>query len=119
MPLPDSVPLVLASLAAWRAVNDPASTRALPDAVLDAVVKLSVRTIEDARTGQTLGTEREGTGIVIGADGVPGEDGRAGTLILTIGYLVIEARSVSRLGDSDLGVNARRLQTLERALRGG
>lgn len=32
---------------------------------------------------------------------------------------VIEARSVSRLGDSDLGVNARRLQTLERALHGG
>jgi uncharacterized protein (DUF1499 family) len=32
---------------------------------------------------------------------------------------VIEARSVSRLGDSDLGVNARRLETLARALRGG
>jgi uncharacterized protein (DUF1499 family) len=29
---------------------------------------------------------------------------------------VIEARSVSRLGDSDLGVNARRLQRLRRAL---
>jgi uncharacterized protein (DUF1499 family) len=31
---------------------------------------------------------------------------------------VIEARSVSRLGDSDLGVNARRLQTLAGALEG-
>lgn len=29
---------------------------------------------------------------------------------------VLEARSVSRLGDSDLGVNARRLETLQRAL---
>lgn len=29
---------------------------------------------------------------------------------------MLEARSVSRLGDSDLGVNARRLQTLRRAL---
>jgi uncharacterized protein (DUF1499 family) len=29
---------------------------------------------------------------------------------------VLEARSVSRLGDSDLGVNARRLDTLRRAL---
>jgi len=29
---------------------------------------------------------------------------------------VLEARSVSRLGDSDLGVNARRLETLRRAL---
>ncbi len=37
-------------------------------------------------------------------------DGKAG---------VIEARSVSRLGDSDLGVNARRLETLHRALIGG
>ena len=32
---------------------------------------------------------------------------------------VIEARSVSRLGDSDLGVNARRLATLRRSLPGG
>jgi len=29
---------------------------------------------------------------------------------------VLEARSVSRLGDSDLGVNARRLATLRQAL---
>jgi uncharacterized protein (DUF1499 family) len=29
---------------------------------------------------------------------------------------VVQARSVSRLGDSDLGVNGRRLATLERAL---
>ena len=29
---------------------------------------------------------------------------------------VLEARSLSRLGDSDLGVNARRLETLHRAL---
>lgn len=32
---------------------------------------------------------------------------------------VLEARSVSRLGDSDLGVNARRLATLRQALRDG
>lgn len=31
---------------------------------------------------------------------------------------VLQVRSVSRLGDSDLGVNARRLATLEAALRG-
>jgi uncharacterized protein (DUF1499 family) len=29
---------------------------------------------------------------------------------------VLQARSVSRLGDSDLGVNGRRLAALERAL---
>jgi uncharacterized protein (DUF1499 family) len=32
---------------------------------------------------------------------------------------VIEARSISRLGDSDLGVNARRLATLRQALAAG
>ena len=32
---------------------------------------------------------------------------------------VIEVRSVSRLGDSDLGVNARRLAALRRSLPGG
>jgi serine protease Do len=89
-----SVPLILASLVAWRAVNDPAAIRALPDEVQDAVVKLSVRTIEAARTGQTLGTEREGTGLAIVAEGADGEDTEGGTLILTIGYLVIEAQSV-------------------------
>lgn len=89
-----SVPLFLASLAAWRAVNDPAAIRTLPDEVRDAVVKLSVRTIESARTGQTLGTEREGTGVVIRAEGADGEDSEGGALILTIGYLVIEAQSV-------------------------
>ncbi len=31
---------------------------------------------------------------------------------------VLQARSVSRLGDSDLGVNARRLESLHRALAG-
>jgi uncharacterized protein (DUF1499 family) len=31
---------------------------------------------------------------------------------------VLQARSVSRLGDSDLGVNARRLESLHRALTG-
>ena len=37
----------------------------------------------------------------------------------TPGAGLIEARSVSRLGDSDLGVNARRLATLRRALGPG
>jgi S1-C subfamily serine protease len=41
--------------------------------------------VEDARTADTLGAEREGTGIVI--------DSRRG-LILTIGYLVLEAASI-------------------------
>ena len=90
---PVSVPLFLASLAAWRAANDPTAIRAFPAQVARAVVKLSVRTIDDARTGQTLGTEREGTGIAIDASDLAGVAG-AGTLIVTIGYLIIEAQSV-------------------------
>ena len=46
-----------------------------------AIVRCSARAVPDARSSATLGTEREGTGIVIGDDG----------LILTIGYLIVEA----------------------------
>ena len=49
-----------------------------------AVVGLKVQTVEGARTAATLGEEREGSGVVIGADDV----------VLTIGYLVLEAQSV-------------------------
>ena len=83
------VPLFLASFAAWRATHDPASRRGLPPEAASAIVKLSVRTVEGARTAHTLGAEREGTGIVIDA----GEAADA-TLILTIGYLIIEAESI-------------------------
>lgn len=73
--------LFMASIAAWRA------TQGIPhpaEPPLDAVVKLSIRTVEGARTADTLGAEREGTGILIDGNG----------LILTIGYLVLEAASV-------------------------
>ena len=50
-----------------------------------AIVKVSAHAIPDARSAATLGTEREGTGIVIGDNG----------LILTIGYLIVEAEEVS------------------------
>lgn len=50
----------------------------------DAIVKLSIKAVEDARTAENLGTEREGTGVVIDASG----------LVLTIGYLILEAGSI-------------------------
>lgn len=53
-------------------------------AALQSVVKLSVRTPPDARSARTLGTEREGNGVVIDTSG----------LIVTIGYLVIESESI-------------------------
>lgn len=76
-----TVSLFSAALAAWRATNGIPQPASPP---LDAVVKLSIRTVEGARTADSLGSEREGTGIVIHDQG----------LILTIGYLVLEAASV-------------------------
>ena len=73
--------LFAASMAAWRATNGIPRPVTPP---LDAVVKLSIRAVDGARTADTLGAEREGTGIVIDDNG----------LILTIGYLVLEAASV-------------------------
>jgi S1-C subfamily serine protease len=54
------------------------------DAAVAAVVGLRADVPDDAFTAQTLGTERTGSGVVIGADG----------LVLTIGYLIAEAESV-------------------------
>lgn len=50
-----------------------------------AIVKVNVRATPEARSSATLGPEREGTGIVIGDKG----------LILTIGYLIVEAEAVT------------------------
>jgi S1-C subfamily serine protease len=49
-----------------------------------AVVGLQVQALEDARSAATLGRERQGSGVVIADD----------DLVLTIGYLVLEAESV-------------------------
>lgn len=55
------------------------------DRILGAVVKLRAEAPADARSARTLGTEREGNGVVIDSDG----------LVLTIGYLILEAMAVS------------------------
>jgi S1-C subfamily serine protease len=52
--------------------------------ILKAVVKLRSVVPEDARTARILGTEREGSGVVIDSDGH----------VLTIGYLIVEAESI-------------------------
>jgi len=52
---------------------------------LDAVLALRSEIPEDAYTAQHLGTEREGHGVLIGDDG----------LVLTIGYLISEAKLVT------------------------
>src|SRR5204863_7731289 len=50
-----------------------------------AVVGVEVVALDDARSIATLGRERQGSGVLIGADG----------LVLTIGYLILEADQVS------------------------
>ena len=55
-----------------------------------AIVKVNVRAVPHARSSATLGSEREGTGIVIGDKG----------LILTIGYLIVEADDVNVVDNS-------------------
>lgn len=53
--------------------------------LLSAVVGVKASIPRDARTAAFLGTEREGSGVVIDSDG----------LVLTIGYLILEATSAS------------------------
>ncbi|MFI4988051.1 MAG: S1C family serine protease [Alphaproteobacteria bacterium] len=54
------------------------------DATLSAVVHVRAEVPQDAFTAATLGTERDGNGVVIREDG----------LVLTIGYLISEAETV-------------------------
>ena len=72
------------ALSTWRAVNAPYTRAGRNDTLPDGIVKLSIKAIPGARSADTLGAEREGTGVVIDASG----------LILTVGYLIIEAGSI-------------------------
>lgn len=79
-----TVSFFAAALSTWRAAH-----LAIPDLRADsvpheAVVKLSIKAVPDARTADNLGMEREGTGVVFAEKG----------LILTIGYLILEAGSI-------------------------
>ncbi len=56
----------------------------LVEATIKAVIGLRAMVPDTARTANSLGNEREGSGIVIGDDG----------LVLTIGYLILEASDV-------------------------
>ena len=62
-----------------------------------AVVGVQVTAAEGARSAQTLGKERSGSGVVIGPDG----------LILTIGYLMMEAQTIQVVTQDNRSVPAR------------
>lgn len=74
---------VTAAQAAAAPTELEAQSRALERAS-QAVVGVQVLALEDARSIATLGRVRQGSGVVIGADG----------LVLTIGYLVLEADQI-------------------------
>jgi S1-C subfamily serine protease len=63
----------------------------------DAVLGLRTRAVPDSRSAATLGSEREGSGVVISRDG----------LVLTIGYLVLEAEQVDLVTDEGRKLPAR------------
>jgi S1-C subfamily serine protease len=82
--------ILLAAIAATAQALDKAED------VLKAVVKIKATIPEGARTASTLGTEREGHGILI--------DGRGH--ILTTGYLVIESETIEVTGPGGRKVKA-------------
>jgi len=62
-----------------------------------SVVGLRTVAVEDARSAATLGKQRQGSGVVIGQ----------GDLVLTIGYLILEAEQVQLVTDDEREVPAR------------
>lgn len=75
--------ILIAAVTAIAVVAAPLSARLAVAGPLDAVVGVRATIPEDARTAHSLGTERAGSGVVIDEDG----------LVLTIGYLILEAIS--------------------------
>ena len=61
-----------------------------------AVVGVKVTAVEGARSAETLGLRRTGSGVVIGPDG----------LVLTIGYLMLEAQQIEIITQDNKAVPA-------------
>ena len=64
--------------------NTPIYCQNEAEEILKAIVKIRSKIPPDARTARSLGTEREGNGIVIDSNGH----------VLTIGYLILEAKEI-------------------------
>jgi S1-C subfamily serine protease len=62
-----------------------------------AVVGVRAQAVDEARSNKTLGREREGSGVVIDGDG----------LVLTIGYLILEAEQVQLVTDDNREIPGR------------
>ncbi len=98
----------LALLAAWLLLWAPSGQAAEASSPLGeqalalqraqrAVLGVQALAVDQARSASTLGRARSGSGVLISADG----------LVLTIGYLVLEAEQVQLLRDDGRSVPAR------------
>src|SRR5437773_9764738 len=89
--------ITLSAFAADEPAADSSMRGVDAEKFFSAIVKVRARVLPDARSAATLGSEREGTGTVIDKDG----------LILTIGYLIIEADEVNVVDDHGRSLPAR------------
>jgi S1-C subfamily serine protease len=80
--------LLVSLLAACATLVPPQTARAATQDALKGVVQVTAVVPGNARTADTLGTRREGTGVVIDDSG----------LVVTIGYLIMEASEVQVSG---------------------
>lgn len=78
------------------ATDNPGRSQAL-QAAADAVVGVEVLAVDGGSSSRTLGRARQGSGVVIGQDG----------LVLTIGYLVLEADQAQVVTDDGRRLPAR------------
>ena len=85
-----------ATTAGAQAVDVVAQSRLL-DRAAGAVVGVRAQAVDEARSSKILGREREGSGVVIDRDG----------LVLTIGYLILEADQVQLVTDDEREIPAR------------
>jgi len=88
--------LLFAFFLVFTVFSFPAFAEKNPAETLKAVVKVRAQVPGDARTARVLGTEREGNGVVIDAGG----------LVLTIGYLILEAETIEVVGPEGRAVSA-------------
>ncbi len=87
---PPFVPALALAAAGFLALSTPATAQKTTaqvsvERLLQAVVEVHSEVHSEARTAKSLGTERAGSGVVIGEEG----------LIVTIGYLVLEASAIT------------------------
>jgi len=85
--------LLAAAVAMPAAAQDKSQSEA--EQTLSAIVRIKTKIIKDARSAETLGLQREGSGVVI-------RDG----YVLTIGYLVMEAEAIEVTGADGTAVPA-------------